>query len=965
MKNSPNGRRRTLCPQPVAFKLSPVAAGCAALLFAVGSAYAQQAEPAKPDAAKAETDAAKAKAEREAKAKAEAAQKVSDLGSVTVTGIRRGIEAAISVKKNSDSIVEAVSAEDIGKLPDTSIAESIARLPGVAAQRTAGRAQQISIRGMSPDFSTGLLNGREQVTTGDSRGVEYDQYPSELLSAVVIYKTPDAALVGQGLSGTVDLQTVRPLDFGKRTVAVNYRGEQLGVGSVAKGNGSRFSLSYIDQFADRTLGVALGFARLDETGGTTSRFVSWGGGTYNTVANKGNDGCKVGTTAGCVNVPYNGFEFWSDQTTQTRDGAMAVLQFQPNKQFASTLDLFYSTFDMVTSHKAFQAPLNDSWAGGTYDKPGSLSNVTLSGNDVTAGTFNNVRGVVRNDAESTKDKLTSIGWNNKLALDNGWTAKADLSYSNAKRTGVIAETTAGTAQSTLGTAPLDSIAFTNGQTAVPGLNYADRSIIKLTDVQGWGGGTGSPQAGYSKQPHVQDTINAVRLSAKHDLPESWPLTAVDFGVNFTDRKKTREYIEGRLVIKGGNPLAAVDIPGAGTAVAGTSGISIATFDPVAAIGSIYDVVSKVHPDIFNKDWTVKEKVNTFYTKGDIDTTLFGLPLRGNVGLQLVSTNQSSTAYNVDRAGCTSDTNCPAASATVGTSYTDVLPSMNLAFDLGRDQIMRVGLARVMARPTMNDMRASFSFSYDSTKQIYTGDGGNPNLKPFRANAVDLSYEKYFGTKAYVGVAGFYKQLDTYIVRITDPNFDFTPYKTASTPPAASNIGQFTRPFNGSGGSIQGIELSASLPLNLMTKYLDGFGIVASYSDTSSSVNLPTSGVNVDNISTNKIPLPGLSKRVGGLTFYYENHGFSARVAERMRSEFVGEVSSFTGDRQLTYIKGEAVTDLQIGYELQSGPAKGLSVLLQINNLTDTPFVRYKDVPSNEIERVKYGKTYLFGLNYKM
>jgi hypothetical protein len=145
---------------------------------------------------------------------------------VVVAGIRRGIEDAISVKKDATSIVESISAEDIGKLPDVSIAESIARLPGLAGQRVAGRAQVISIRGLSPDFATTLLNGREQVSTGDNRSVEFDQYPSELLSGVTVYKTPDAGLVGQGLSGTIDMQTVRPLSFSGRNISLNARGEK-------------------------------------------------------------------------------------------------------------------------------------------------------------------------------------------------------------------------------------------------------------------------------------------------------------------------------------------------------------------------------------------------------------------------------------------------------------------------------------------------------------------------------------------------------------------------------------------------------------------------------------------------------------------------------------------------------------------------------------------------------------------
>ena len=924
MKILPEQRLAKHGSQRSLFKLGPVATGCALLLLASGSVLAQQAVA------------------------------TTDLSTVTVTGIRKGIEAAISVKKNSDSIVEAISAEDIGKLPDSSIAESMARLPGLTAQRSQGRAQQISIRGMSPDFSTALLNGREQVTTGDSRGVEFDQYPSELLSGVVVYKTPDAGLVGQGLSGTVDLQTVRPLDFANRTIAVNYRKQRSGIDTgMAEGTGGRFNFSYIDQFADRTIGVALGFARLQETGATTSRFDSWGGGT-----------AKVNGVGADVNVPYNGFGWWSDQTTQTREGAMAVLQFKPNKDFSSTVDLFHSTFDKMKATKAFQAPLNDSWVGGfNYDKAGVLTSATLNGSDATAGVFNNVRGVVRNDMESTQDQLSSYGWNTKLKMGE-WTGNVDLATSKAVRRGAIMETTAGTTQSTLGTARLDTVAFTNAQAFTPGLNYADRSLIKLTDVQGWGGGVGSPQAGYSKLPHVEDKLDSYRFSGKRNLPDGWFLSSVDVGLNLSDRTKSREYIEGRLVIRGGNPLGFAEMPGSGTTT--VSGITFDTFDPLGTIGTIYDVVPKLHPDIFNKDWSVKEKVTTLYSRGDIDSKLFGLPVRGNIGLQYVKTDQSSTAFNVDRdsSSCVSDQNCPAATSTVGTSYNDVLPSTNLVFDLGGDQTLRLGLARQMARPTLNDMRASFSFSYDPTKAIFTGDGGNPNLKPFRANALDVSYEKYFGTKAYIGIAGFYKDLSTYIVNIADPTFNFSQYITPSTPLAPTVIGQFTRPFNGNGGTIKGIELSASLPLNLLAKPLDGFGLVGSYSSTDSSVNLPTSGVSNDGISTGTIPLPGLSKIVSSIAAYYEMNGFSVRVAQRRRSAFVGEVSSFTGDRQLTYIDGEAITDLQLGYEFQSGPAKGLSFLFQANNLNNAEFVRYKDVPTNVIERTTYGKTYLFGMNYK-
>ncbi|MBU0775666.1 MAG: TonB-dependent receptor plug domain-containing protein, partial [Alphaproteobacteria bacterium] len=131
---------------------------------------------------------------------------------IVVTGIRASLASAAKMKRDSVLIVDSITAEDVGKLPDVSIADSLARLPGVTAQRLEGRDQRLSIRGLGPDFSTTLLNGREQVTVGDNRGVEYDQYPSEFFQNVNVYKSTDASLIAAGISGTVDLRMLRPLD---------------------------------------------------------------------------------------------------------------------------------------------------------------------------------------------------------------------------------------------------------------------------------------------------------------------------------------------------------------------------------------------------------------------------------------------------------------------------------------------------------------------------------------------------------------------------------------------------------------------------------------------------------------------------------------------------------------------------------------------------------------------------------
>src|SRR6185436_14382984 len=182
---------------------------------------------------------------------------------VIVTGIRKSIEDSIAVKKNDDQIVEVVTAEDIGKLPDSSIAESLARLPGLAAQRTNGRAQTLSIRGLGPDFTVTTFNGREQASTNDNRTVEFDQYPSELVTQVKIYKTPDAGMAYQGIAGTTDISTVRPLSYEGRRTAITYRYEMNQQDANIPGlpdAGDRVNGTYIDQFMEGKLGVALGIA---------------------------------------------------------------------------------------------------------------------------------------------------------------------------------------------------------------------------------------------------------------------------------------------------------------------------------------------------------------------------------------------------------------------------------------------------------------------------------------------------------------------------------------------------------------------------------------------------------------------------------------------------------------------------------------------------------------------------------
>jgi iron complex outermembrane recepter protein len=884
-------------------------------------------------AATAQTDSAQDPEQDEAaepRRRARAADEAATLDAVTVTGIRAGIENAIELKREATSIIEAISAEDIGKLPDSSIAESIARLPGLAAQRVAGRASTIAIRGLADDFSTTLLNGREQVSSGDNRGVEFDQYPSELLNAVLVYKTPDAGLVAQGIAGTVDLRTVRPLQFPDRVMAVNLRGEKNSLGELNPGYddiGGRFSFSYIDQFADKRIGLAIGYARLDSPG-QARRWSAWG--------------YPTGTVNGEPNVSIlGGSESWSTSTSNVRDGLMAVLEFQPNDFYAGALDLYYSKFERVETTRALQVGLGWGAEGGI--------NPIVENGLLVGGTFLGVKPVLRNDQNSRDDAIFAIGFNNEFTFNEDWRAVADFSLSRADREESILETYAGTV------GVRDNVDFRiDPRTGLPqlsfGFDYTDPNIIRLNDSGGWG------QDGYIKFPKFDDELRSVRFSTERSFAAG-AISSVEAGVNWSNREKSRNVAESFLDLINSPTAVPAGFSNAPADLTFTGIPGVVSYDVWRAYRELYRERVHLHPDIFNKDWRVEETVITAFAKLNIDADWGAIPVRGNIGLQNVRADQESEGFAV-----------PGGTATAaqpfrgGTDYNDWLPSLNLAFSLPWEQTLRFGAAKVMARPRMDQMRANNGFGISTERNRWEGGGGNPELQPWRARTYDLAWEKYFGGRGYISAAAFHKELTNYIYDAVDNAFDFSVFDLSNFAPELrppSTIGPFSRPANGEGGSINGFEFALSAPLDMLWSPLDGFGLLASYSDTRSSISPFGPGA--------WQPLPNLSRYVSNVTFYYEKHGFSARISQRKRSDFMGEVQGFGADRETRHIAGEKIVDFQTSYAFGEGALQGLTLLLQVNNLNDEPyreFFRDPGAPDRPRMYNEYGRTILLGATYK-
>ncbi len=463
--------------------------------------------------------AAVAHAQTDAETATPAAPAAGESEGIVVTGIRASLASAAKVKRDSVLIVDSISAEDVGKLPDVSIADSLARLPGVTAQRLEGRDQRLSIRGLGPDFSTTLLNGREQVTVGDNRGVEYDQYPSEFFQNVNVYKSADAALIAAGISGTVDLRMLRPLDKNDRILAVSLRGQMNGMDKLnpdGERYGYRASATYVDQFADDTLGLSLGFAA-SQTPSQNERFNAWG---YPTDA----DG----------NLIIGGAKPYVQSNLLKRYGMVGTLEWQPSDNFHSTFDVLASHFEEEQRLRGIEFPL-------VWGTDVGVSDVTVENGFVTGATFSNVYGVQRNDYNKRKADTISLGWNNDIRLNDRLKLNVDASWSRAKRTDFLLETYSGTGYLRSGVSDTVRVERqSNGLfSIVPTLDYTDTNVISLTDPNGWGynGTTAVVQAGFLNRPKFIDDMKSFRANLVGDISGSI-FSNWEVGGNYSRRKKT-------------------------------------------------------------------------------------------------------------------------------------------------------------------------------------------------------------------------------------------------------------------------------------------------------------------------------------------------------------------------------------------------------------------------------------------
>jgi iron complex outermembrane recepter protein len=846
---------------------------------------------------------------------------------IVVTGLRASIESSLDAKRNATSIVEVISAEDIGLLPDQSIADTLARLPGVTAQRVRGRSQQISIRGLGPDFSLALLNGREVVSAGNNRGIEFDQFPSELIGSGVVYKTGDAQLAAIGIAGAVDLRTIKPLDFNKRqltaqaTYVINDSGS---LNPDVASDGYRFFASYIDQNADGTIGWSLGAT----VQSIPTQFIS-----RELKTNQ----FQIGRTAGGVIYPADNPRQGVVSRTFERKSIAGSLQFEPSDRFSLTVDSFYTDTSDSGIFRGTETPIA-SWSGATFQ------GATGSGPFADSATYSGVVPILRTDTEGAESEIFAVGANLEWKATDNLGFVVDYGYSTLDRNDIDYESYGGTGRARSGAQ--DRLTFTfpaDGQYSIDGLvDYTNPANALLTDPGGWG------QVGFLKQPIIQDELHQLRAETFWEFDGGF-IDRITVGWLYTDRQKNFDSNESflRPTAAFGNGLRVPANAIVGATNTKSLNNNILAYDPSTFLTDGTYLVEKAN---FDTQWVVEEQVHNIYIQANIDGDLGPVPVRGNIGLRYADTQQGSTGTIAGGIN------------TVSASYDNWLPSMNLSFEVKPDTFIRLAAARTITRPRLDQMTANQNIGFNTQSCVDTNNdqrpdqviafnppsvvcfnlgGGNPALQPYMSTAYDISFEKYFSPGTAIIIAAFHKDLSDWVIdfsELTDlsqsiQNFGAGGFLQAN-PQVATGI--FNGPVNFADGTITGIEGTLRLNFGDFSDALDGFGGFASvtYADAE-----------VQNQNFNAIAIPGYSDVTWSGDIFYEKHGFRAKLAARYRAGFLSEVQNFDGSLSGANAQPETILDAQIGYTFDKPGSvlNGVGILAEVFNLTNAPFVTQNDL----------------------
>ncbi|QHJ10005.1 hypothetical protein FX988_00214 [Paraglaciecola mesophila] len=918
------------------FKLNAI---CMAMLLTSNGVYAQQGETS-----------------------AEA----SDLEVINVTGIRSALSKSASIKQDSSGVVDAISAEDIGKLPDTNLAESLQRISGVSIDRANNEGNKVTVRGFGPDFNLVTLNGRQMPNSsalqeaGVSRSFNFREIASESVSGVSVFKTGKSHVASGGIGATIDISTAKPFDYDGFKAFASVKG--VHDSSVDTGSSITPEVSgMISQtFADGKFGILLSASHAERDSGR-DRVGTSNGWVRNRADPDGVDASAINTNnnpTGAYWVPWTP-EIERFDTERERQNAQLVLQFAPNDRIEATLDYTMSRFE-ETSFTNKQAFWFDNPTG-TTDENGTLVNISNVNDELNFWAWELYE----------KKENDSVGFNLKWQATDALRLAFDIhdSTSHSNPDGQTAET-------------LANLKNPPGSVALIGADFSGEIPSITVDDSGLTGGAYNPDNIVSdlyqlRGYEMENNIKQYQFNGQWDNLEDGALVAINFGAMYTDYQ-IDTYLSERFSF--------VDIPLDNLGLTFTplgdfadqfSGANeLFSFIPNYEASRFVDIVEDeglfLAPDITTNG--VNEETTALYVSFDFSTEFNEFPIDLNVGVRYEDTDVS--AYSVqpgilalnyrhaeELRPLFDDT---ATAQELSGGYNRVLPNFDFSMELTGEIKTRFSYSRTLAR-------AGISAMFPSTNIDARPDGpfnasqGNPNLLPITSDNFDFSLEWYHTDGSYASVGYFKKFVENFIGagveqrEINDVNGN--PLRDPSVNPRAGcpDSSDTPNPACLSQASDPIVIFDVSTPDNLQNREVDGWELNAQYmfSDTGfgavANYTLVDSDESFDPYDFDQtIALTGLSDS-GNLVGFYENEALQVRVAYNWRDDFLLALGT-----EPTFTEAYGQWDLSINYEINDT----FTVYIDGLNLTDETVRRHGRFAEQLISAEQYGPRYSFGISGK-
>ena len=851
-----------------------------------------------------------------------------DATEVVVTGFRKSLASALKNKKNDTRVSDGISSEDLGKFPSENIAEAIQRIPGVQMANVNGRGATISIRGLGPQYAMTTVNGQSFASADFNDGFRYDIIQTELASSIQVYKSPTADMDAGGLAGTVNIETVHPLDKKGRELVVSVKGQKS---NNAKGGITpKASISYVDQFDGGKLGVFLGANYQELSDRADYLFMD----RWFTSANT--DGTTLYTPR---RIRYRRI----DRDTLRQQFNVAV-QYRPVAGLELGLSAIHSKDN--TRYDTIQQVFLFSQSNITTQDSDGLTALKTTQTNYTAE--NNRQLETRN---LSSEALTgTVKW---TGFDN-WTLKGVLHYTQGKAylTEEAAILGINIASSTLDMSDPNDIKFTTSNDLSDAASY-DSALLTRNEYP-----DGAQHANISDEVAAQfdatrwidmgilsslsfggkvkrDTLS--RYSTRRDLDGS--LSAANTPASPVSTTIVDNFLDGADTVD--RTWAVPDIIAYRAALA-ASGIDVPTvFDPTGS-------------------YSVSRNISSVYAMANLKGDVFNVPFHGNLGIRYEDTKQLVNGYLASGSNpVNSNVSLVTGTYSTPTDYDNVLPSANFVFNLTPDLLIRAAAAKVLVRPildTNSNLATTISTGTNSDGvTVNTIALGAATLKPLTANQFDLGIEWYYGDGNGLSLSGFLKDVKngTYSSLVCPASFDGTALSTNSDGDCVSTTGaiyDITETKNDTSVvKIKGFEINWQQSFDQWLP-VKGFGVTSNYTHVEPS-SKGTSGFHLANLSENTFNATG----------YWENKTFSARLSANYRSAYTQtSVESFFA-REGHTIRGRTLYDLTLGYNINSRLSASFGAL----NITNEKEEAYKDIASRWQMTSVTGSSYYISLQYKM